>query len=90
LPQLVAYRWGDGLALNLYGASTVKTTLANGVECELRQESDYPNSGTVVLRVDPKRPAAFPLRLRVPRWSENYRASVNNEPQRRPRTAGSK
>jgi len=85
LPQLVAYRWGDGLALNLYGASTVKTTLANGVECELRQESDYPNSGTVVLRVDPKRPAAFPLRLRVPRWSENYRASVNNEPQPGPK-----
>ncbi|MCE5311139.1 MAG: glycoside hydrolase family 127 protein [Acidobacteriales bacterium] len=85
LPQLVAYRWGNGLALNLYGASTVKTTLANGVECELHQESDYPNSGAVVLRVDPKRPAAFPLRLRVPRWSEGYRASVNNEPQPEPK-----
>ncbi len=85
LPQFVAYRWGNGLALNLYGASTVKTTLADDVECELRQESDYPNSGAVVLRVDPKRPAAFPLRLRVPRWSENYRASVNNEPQPAPK-----
>jgi uncharacterized protein len=81
LAQFAAYRWGDGLALNLYGASTVKTTLAGGVECELRQEADYPNSGAVVVRVDPKRPATFPLRLRVPRWSENYRASVNNEPQ---------
>jgi hypothetical protein len=80
LPQFAAYRWGDGLALNLYGASMVKTTLAGGVECELRQEADYPNSGSVVVRVDPKRPASFPLRLRVPRWSENFRASVNNEP----------
>ncbi len=81
LPQLVAYRWGDGLMLNLYGASTVKTTLAGGVECELRQETDYPNSGAVIVRVDPKRPATFPLRLRVPRWSESYQASVNQEPQ---------
>ncbi len=80
LPQLVAYRWGEGLALNLYGASTVKTTLAGGVECELRQESDYPNSGVVSVHVNPKRPAAFPLRLRVPRWSTGFRASVNGEP----------
>jgi uncharacterized protein len=80
LPQFVAYRWGGGLALNLYGASTVKTTLANGVECEIRQEADYPNSGAVVVTVDPRRPAAFPLRLRVPRWAESFHASVNNEP----------
>jgi uncharacterized protein len=43
----------------------------------LRQETDYPNSGRVIIKVEPSRSAEFPLKLRIPRWCESASVSVN-------------
>jgi hypothetical protein len=79
LPTMVYYRTGAGLAVNLYSASQVKTALGDGVSLVLRQETDYPNSGHVVLHVDPSRPTDFPLKLRIPRWCDKARVAVNGK-----------
>jgi len=78
LPQMIYYRTRGGLAVNLYTASEAKTE-AGGAALVVRQETDYPNSGKVVLRLDPAAPARFPLRLRVPLWAAGAKAAVNGQ-----------
>jgi hypothetical protein len=78
LPQMVCYRSKGGLAVNLYAASEAKLDLG-GTALVVRQETDYPDSGKVVLRVDPAAPARFPLRLRIPLWAAGAKAAVNGQ-----------
>lgn len=46
----------------------------------LRQETRYPWDGAVAIRLDPERPAAFGLRLRIPGWCAAPTARVNGAP----------
>ncbi len=81
LPEMIYYRSADGgVLINLYTASTADVTVAGNLTVRLRQETDYPNSGKVVIKVDPSRPAEFPLKLRIPRWCESAAVSVNGQP----------
>lgn len=80
LPMMVYYRHGAGLMVNLYTASTASMELEDGLSLSVRQETDYPNSGDVLLQLDPSRPAAFPLALRIPRWCAGATVAVNGQP----------
>ncbi len=81
LPQLVYYRTKDGVAVNLYTPSEA-TLDAGGTRVTLRQATDYPYAGaqadTVVLWVEPERPAEFELALRIPGWCEAPVVRVND------------
>jgi hypothetical protein len=66
LPTWMYARSGDGLAVNLYLGSTVTVPDVAGTDVELIQTTDHPWSETVVLTVNPGRPARFVLRLRSP------------------------
>ncbi|MEI6972267.1 MAG: beta-L-arabinofuranosidase domain-containing protein [bacterium] len=81
LPEMIYYRTADGgVMVNLYTASTADVPVGSNLTVRLRQETDYPNSGKVVITVDPSRSAEFPLRLRIPRWCESASVSVNGKP----------
>jgi DUF1680 family protein len=69
-------RAGKGLALNWYGPSTFLAT-AGGVRVALKQQTDYPRSGTISLEVSPERTVDFTLRLRIPQWSAATTLKVN-------------
>ena len=69
---------GRGLVLNWYGPSTM-TASVGGVAVVLRQRTQYPRRGKVVLEVSPERPAAFPLRLRIPHWSGATHVAVGGK-----------
>ncbi len=84
LPAMVYYRSGTGLAVSLYAPSEATIALEGGVSLQVRQETDYPSSGRVVLRLDPSRPAKFPLQLRIPRWCQKATATVNGQPWQKP------
>jgi len=84
LPTFVYYRSDGGVAVNLYGPSEAKLALAGGVTVALAQETDYPNSGRVVVRVDPSKAATFPLRLRIPAWCKAAKVSVNGQAAEQP------
>jgi len=88
LPTMVYYRAGTGLAVNLYTPSETTVALAGGLKIKVRQETDYPTSGRVVIRLDPSRPASFPLQLRIPRWCPNARVAVNGQPWEKPISPG--
>ncbi|RPJ52403.1 MAG: hypothetical protein EHM21_00240 [Chloroflexi bacterium] len=69
----------DRLTLNYYGYCTLQAALAGGQEIEIRQETDYPRSGSIRLRVAPAAPLFFSLQLRIPYWSQNTRVNLNGE-----------
>lgn len=80
LPAMIYYRTTDGLAVNLYTPSQASLELADGTVVKLRQKTDYPNSGRVVLRVDPAKTKRFEVRLRIPAWCDRATVAVNDKP----------
>jgi len=89
LPEMICYRSADGgVLVNLYSTSTVDVPMAHDLSVQLRQETDYPNSGKVILKVDPSRSAEFPLTLRIPRWCDSAALSVNGQPSASPTKPG--
>lgn len=79
LPTMVYYRCGGGLAINLYTPSTAKVELGGGLSLAVRQETNYPTSGEVIIHLNPSKPARFLLRLRIPRWCTMANVVVNGE-----------
>lgn len=79
LPTMIYYQSGDALIVDLYTTSEATVALKPGLDLRVRQETDYPNSGRVILRLEPSAPASFPLRLRIPRWCENPTLAVNGQ-----------
>ncbi len=80
LPEMVYYRAGKGITVNLYTASTANIKLESGLSVTVSQETDYPNSGHVSISITPTENASFPLNLRIPSWCRNANISVNGEP----------
>ncbi len=81
LPEMVFYRSAEGAAMvNLYTAATGEVPIDKDLSVRLRQETDYPNSGTVQIEVSPSRTATFPVTLRIPRWCESANVTVNGQP----------
>lgn len=76
----IYFRAPDGVAVNLYAPSRVKWN-QHGVLIELTQETEYPLSDSVKVRVDCTAPAEFALRLRIPGWlGEAPMVKVNGRP----------
>ena len=80
LPAMVYYQMQDGIAINLYTPSEANLSVGKDVQMKVRQETTYPNSGTVQIKVDPSKPVKFALRLRIPSWANNARVAVNGQP----------
>ncbi len=80
LPQKVYYRTPDGgIALNLFSRSD-KTFEVKGKTVEIKQETDYPNSGEIKLSFTCSEPVEFAFLFRTPRWAESMTCTVCNEP----------
>jgi uncharacterized protein len=80
LPEMVFYRSAEGgVMVNLYASATGHVPLTDGLSIRLRQQTDYPNSGSVRIDVAPSRAATFPVTLRIPRWCRSARVSVNGQ-----------
>jgi DUF1680 family protein len=56
-----------GISVNLYAASEVNWK-TSGVPVKLVQNTAYPESGHIELRVEPSAAVEFDLRLRIPGW----------------------
>ena len=75
-------RAGEGFILNWYGPSVMKGRLERGLSVALTQETNYPLSGAVRVRIAPSRPAAFGMKLRIPYWSRRTKVALNGRPVR--------
>jgi DUF1680 family protein len=70
IPGLVYAQTDDTLFVNLYVTSRAKVKVG-GRNVEVRQETRYPWSGEVTLRVDPDHDGIFGINVRVPGWARN-------------------
>ena len=68
-----------GLCASLYAASEVTAKVGDGTEVKISEETDYPFSDTIVLKISAPRPVKFPLRLRIPGWCDKPSAKVNGK-----------
>lgn len=69
----------DGVVLNYYGPSDFTVRSPAGRKLRLRQETNFPVSGTVRLRVLPEAGERLVLRLRVPGWSRRTTVRLNGQ-----------
>lgn len=77
LPGWMYHRTESGVIVNLYNPSTATIKVGAGLPVRLQQETDYPTTGDVQLRVEPSRPATFAVQLRIPRWCREATIAVN-------------
>ncbi|PYP75421.1 MAG: hypothetical protein DMD35_21515 [Gemmatimonadetes bacterium] len=77
LPETAVMTAADGVVVNLYTRSIATAALPGGGHARIEQETDYPVSSTVALRIMPDRSRAFALRLRIPAWSARSSVTVN-------------
>jgi hypothetical protein len=80
VPNYIMHQWlgtlDGGLAAALYGPSTVRTVVGDGIPVEIVCETDYPFEETVRLTVNPAKECRFPLYLRIPEWCSSPTVSV--------------
>jgi len=69
------------LWVNLYGASTVATALDGAGRVTVTQETEYPWSGRVRLRVNQTEGNEFTFKLRIPEWAGEPQWRVNQRPE---------
>ena len=53
------------------------TAEVGGVSVTLKQQTDYPRTGHIQLKLLPERPVPFSLKLRIPYWSDGSHVDVN-------------
>jgi uncharacterized protein len=68
LPGLIYAESADRLYVSLFIGSEATVRL-NGIAATVKQQTDYPWNGKVTIRIDPERPVASTLLVRIPSWS---------------------
>lgn len=84
-----AYSLSDkGIWFNLYGSSTLSTTLNDGSKLKLLQETNYPWEGTIHVTLKQVPTEAFSLFFRIPEWTSDAHITINGNPKRIGTVAG--
>jgi DUF1680 family protein len=67
----------DAVWVNLYGGSSLDTRVADGSRVRLRQQTNYPWEGRVVVTVEEAPSEHFGLMLRIPEWASGATVHVD-------------
>ena len=73
IPSVPGYIYAtreDTLFLNLFIGSEAVTDIG-GEKIGIRQETNYPWDGNVIITVNPDKPVSFILKIRIPGWARN-------------------
>jgi hypothetical protein len=83
-PWLVENLWqasaDGGLVAWIYAPCQVTARVAGNSAVSILEDTTYPFSGEVTLRLQCDGSPTFPLYLRVPGWCRNFRTEVNGRP----------
>jgi DUF1680 family protein len=78
--DLIYYSDSSGLYVNLFVPSSVEWD-KSGTKMNLTQETDFPESGNVSLKLDISEQTQFALRFRIPEWVHGtVQVEVNGKP----------
>ena len=81
IPYIAVMNSDAGPVVNLYNAGEITMTTPAQKPLQLKIETDYPQSGNIVIRVDPANKETFTLNLRIPRWCEKPTVKINGKKQ---------
>ena len=88
-PKFAASLWmashDDGLVAACYSPCDLHTQVRE-TAIHLSEDTQYPFRETVRITINPEKPIAFPLRLRIPSWAEGATIRINGKPQPTPST----
>jgi DUF1680 family protein len=69
----------DGLYINMYSGSELKTKLKDGSAIALSQETNYPWDGKINITIKESPSKPFKIYLRIPGWCQKYQLKVNDK-----------
>lgn len=69
----------NGIAVNLYGASTLETNLTDESKIKISQTTEYPWKGAVKLTIDECKNDPFEILLRIPGWAISATVKINGQ-----------
>lgn len=82
LPAMIWGRYGSGIAIDFYTPGNADVRLRHRESVHLYEETTFPDSGDILLHVEPDHrirfPLRFPLRLRVPEWAASFTVTVGS------------
>lgn len=84
IAQLHTWAWSlsdDAVWMHLFGSSLLETKLADGALVRLRQETNYPWDGKIVLSVEKAPQRELALMLRIAGWARSAALAVNGQKQ---------
>jgi uncharacterized protein len=65
--------------VNFYGESSSKTELAEKNKVSIHQQTNYPETGNIIIMVNPEKEADFAVALRIPVWSQQNSIQINGQ-----------
>jgi len=80
IPTVAVMSDGNGPVVNLYLPGKARVRISGDNEVALEQVTDYPRTGEIEILAHPDKPAHFPIRLRIPAWSEKTLVTINDQP----------
>jgi DUF1680 family protein len=69
----------EGIYVNLYGSNKLNTNLKDGSALSLEQQTSYPWSGKVNIRITKAPVKPLGIHLRIPDWCARYTLKVNGK-----------
>lgn len=69
----------EGLYVNLYGSNNLNTNTEEGAKIQLRQQTNYPWDGAIIITMDKAPKEDYALFLRIPGWSDGAKVMINNK-----------
>lgn len=69
-PGFIYSHDAKGIYVNLFVGSETSIQLDKEKEVQIKQETEYPWTGSILLTVNPQKPTRFPLRMRIPGWAQ--------------------
>ncbi|RIH63809.1 hypothetical protein D1164_17900 [Mariniphaga sediminis] len=78
-PSTVAMGRNDGLQVNFYAKGAYVLQTPDGQKVKLVQETDYPISGKINIKIELPKSEEMAIRLRIPEWSKHSSLFVNEK-----------
>jgi uncharacterized protein len=69
----------NGPVVNLYSEGEWKYQLADKNELVMKQNTDYPKSGSIEISLQQQKNQRYTMKLRIPSWSEKTTVTINGD-----------
>ena len=80
LPLTAVMSDKDGISVNFFAEGSYHLTTTNGKQVEVVQQTDYPVSGNITIKVVLAKEDHLNVRVRIPQWSQRSVLAVNGQP----------